>query len=406
MIGAGAPRIAVVGAGLVGLGTARALRTLLPRARIVIIEKEAQAGAHQSTHNSGVLHAGLYYAPGSLKAKLAVTGLRMMRAFCEANRIPHEVCGKLVVAVTRAEVPRLQALLARGVANGLHGLRWLDADAAREVEPEVRAQAALWVPEEGIVDYGAVVSALVAELAGSGVEFVYGMGVGLARSSGGSWTMQGGDREVTADFVVTCGGLHSDRLARLFGARTEVCIVPFRGDYFTLKPGRAHLVRHLIYPVPDPTFPFLGVHFTRMIGGGVECGPNAVLALDREGYEPWRVRARDAIDVLRFPGLWRFVARYPQAAWFEVRRAASRRLFADSLRMLVPALHDDDLVRGPSGVRAQAMRPDGTLVEDFAFASGPNSLHVINAPSPAATASLAIGAHVAELVVDALRATS
>jgi L-2-hydroxyglutarate oxidase len=389
----------VVGAGLVGLGAARALRRRYPEADITVLEKEHAPGQHQSTHNSGVLHAGLYYRPGSARARLAVRGIRLMKAFCERHGVAHELCGKIVVAADDAEIPRLRALHERGEANGLTGLRWLTEAEAKEREPAVRARAALLVPEEGIVDFAGVVRALAAELAGEGVRIVARAPVtGLTRI-GTEWAVRTGDAEpLTVDYVVTCAGLQSDRLARLAGARTRTRIVPFRGEYFTLRPEQASLVKHLIYPVPDPRLPFLGVHFTRMIGGGMECGPNAVLAFAREGYRASAFNLTDALDALTFPGLWRFAAQYPGVAWFELRRSMSRAVFARSLQRLVPDVTEADLEPGIAGVRAQAMRPDGTLVDDFEFVEGPMSLHVLNAPSPAATASLAIGEEIAARV--------
>ena len=392
-------RILVIGGGLVGLGTARALRSRFPDAHLAVVDKEPQFGAHQSTHNSGVMHCGLYYTPGSSRALLARRGIDLMRAFCASHGVVHETCGKLVVAAAQDEVPRLRALFERGTANGLQGLRWLSADEAREIEPHVNVVAAVHVPEEGIVDFRGVVDAIVVDLANSGVEMHTGATVSTIRRDGSEWRVQAGAHELQADFLVSCAGLHSDRLARMAGEHPTTRIVGFRGEYFVLKPERAHLVKHLIYPVPDPTFPFLGVHFTRLARGGVECGPNAVLALDREGYRPLAFKARDAASALSFPGLWRFMARYASTTVFELRRSLTKPLFVRSLQRLVPEVTADDLLPGPVGVRAQAMRPDGRLVEDFEFLESPGALHVINAPSPAATACLAIGEEVAARVV-------
>lgn len=391
-------RLAIVGGGLVGLGTAYALQRLGAGAQVVVWEKEPRAGAHQSTHNSGVLHAGLYYAPGSRKAKLAVRGIRMMSAFARAHGVAHEICGKVVVATSADELPRLERLHERGTANGLRGLERLTSEMVREREPHVRAVAALLVPEEGIIDYAGVVAALVREITAEGGEIALATPLEHARFEGDGWMLRSPDREERFDFVVNCGGLHADRVARLLGERPATRIVPFRGEYFEIRPERAHLVHHLVYPVPDPALPFLGVHFTRMIHGGVECGPNAVLALDREGYRRRDVRTRDALESLRFPGLWRFVARHARATAHELRRSASPRVFLRSLQRLVPELALADLRPGQVGVRAQAMRPDGTLVEDFDFVEARRALHVLNAPSPAATASLAIGEEIARRV--------
>jgi L-2-hydroxyglutarate oxidase len=387
-----------IGGGLVGLGTARALRTRFPAALLTVVEKEPLFGAHQSTHNSGVMHCGLYYTPGSSRAQLARRGIHLMREFCVSHDVLHETCGKLVVAASQEEVPRLRALFERGSANGLQGLRWLSADEARTIEPHAKVVAAVHVPEEGIVDYRGVIDALVTDLANAGVEMHAGAAVTGIKREGAGWLVTAGAHELQADFLVTCAGLHSDRLARMAGERPATRIVGFRGEYFVLKPERAHLVKHLIYPVPDPTFPFLGVHFTRLARGGVECGPNAVLALDREGYRPLAFKARDAASALTFPGLWRFMARYAGTTVFELRRSFNKPLFVRSLQRLVPEVTVDDLLPGPVGVRAQAMRPDGQLVEDFEFLESPGALHVINAPSPAATACLAIGEEVAARV--------
>ncbi|MGZ8375697.1 MAG: L-2-hydroxyglutarate oxidase [Gemmatirosa sp.] len=383
--------VAIVGAGLVGLATALKLSRARPDVRVTVLEKEARVAQHQSTHNSGVLHAGLYYAPGSRKARLAVDGIRQMTAFCREHDVRHETCGKVVVAVDDTEVPRLRTLLERGQANGLTGLRWLDGAALREIEPHAAGVAAVHVPEEGIVDYRGVADAMTRVLVASGVEVRTGAGVHALARREGRWHAETAGGALAADLIVNCAGLHSDRIARLAGVRPTIRIVPFRGEYFELRPERASLVRHLIYPVPDPGFPFLGVHFTRMIGGGVECGPNAVLAFKREGYRKRDVSATDLADALTFPGLWRFMARHPGMAASEVRRSFSRRLFAASLQRLVPEVHEDDLRPGGAGVRAQAMSSDGTLVQDFAFVHSDGALHVLNAPSPGATASLAIG---------------
>lgn len=388
----------VVGAGLVGLATARALLLARPGIGVKVLEKESSAGQHQSTHNSGVLHAGLYYAPGSAKARLAVEGIRQMTAFCREHGVAHEICGKLVVATDESELPRLRTLLERGTRNGLSGLRWLDGGAAKEIEPQVQALAAIHVPEEGIVDYAGVVRALEAEVRRLGGEVVTGAAVhGVVREAG-AWHVETAHGEVAAAYLVNCAGLHADRVAVLAGARPACRIVPFRGEYFRLRPQREGLVRHLIYPVPDPAFPFLGVHFTRLIHGGVEAGPNAVLALAREAYAKHSIRPGDAIEVATYPGLWRFLARYPRAALFELRRSFSRNLFARSLQRLVPAIQPSDLAPGGAGVRAQAMTPDGRLLDDFCFVEQEGALHVLNAPSPAATASLAIGTEIARRI--------
>lgn len=401
-----ARRVVVVGGGLVGLGAAYKMLRARPGLAVTVLEKEPAVARHQSGNNSGVLHAGLYYKPGSTKARLAVDGIRQMTAFCSAYGVPHEICGKLVVAVDEGELPRLRDLLERGRANGLAGLEWLGPERMREIEPHVGGVAAVRVPEEGIVDYPAVAAALAREIEAAGGRVVTGARVRALRRAGAAdhagWVAETTAGEMEADVLVNCAGLHCDRVAELAGERPALRIVPFRGEYFTLRPERAHLVRNLVYPVPDPAFPFLGVHFTRMIRGGVECGPNAVLALAREGYRKADVSPRDVADALTFPGLWRFLRRYPATSWGEVRRSFSKELFARSLRRLVPEVRAADLAPGGAGVRAQAMLPNGDLVQDFYLLSRPSALHVLNAPSPGATASLAIGDEIVRLLGERL----
>ena len=391
-------KIGIIGGGLVGLGTALALTQRDPRHEIVVLEKELGPAQHQSGHNSGVLHAGLYYKPGSMKARLAVNGIRQMSNFCAEHGVSHEICGKLVVACDETEVARLRDLHTRGKANGLTGLRWLSVAEIHEREPHVAGLAALLVPEEGIVDFPAAAAAMVRVLESFGGRL-------LCQSKVSRWIEQADGHllgtahsEWKFDFVINCGGLHCDRLAQLAGRRPDTRIVPFRGEYFKLRPAAAGLVRHLVYPVPNPAFPFLGVHFTRMIRGGVEAGPNAVLAMRREGYRKTDFSARDLTDSLTFSGLWRFLARYPKASFHEFATSLSRERFLRCLQRLVPELTAADLQPGCAGVRAQAMTPRGDLVQDFEFATGPRQLHVLNAPSPGATASLAIGEHIAALV--------
>ncbi len=393
--------VLIVGGGIVGLATAWRLGERFPGARITVLEKESEVGRHQTGHNSGVLHCGLYYRPGSVKARLAVEGIRQMVAFCRENGVAHEVCGKLVVAADESEVPRLSALEERGAANGLEGLRRLGREEMREIEPHVGGVAALRVPQEGIVDYAGVCAALVAKLSAAGARVVTGARARRLRREGAGWMVETGAGEFAADFLINCAGLHSDRVAQLAGERREVRILPFRGEYYQLRAERRHLVRNLIYPVPDPRFPFLGVHFTRLIHGGIEAGPNAVLAFAREGYRKTDFNARDLWDALTYRGFWRFLGRYPSMAWYELRRSFSRELFCRSLQRLVPEIEPGDLATGGSGVRAQAISPEGDLVQDFSFIARANALHVLNAPSPAATASLAIGAEIAAMAAQA-----
>jgi L-2-hydroxyglutarate oxidase len=391
-------RFAIIGGGIVGLAAAYRLAERFPDARIRVLEKEEGVGRHQTGHNSGVLHCGLYYKPGSTKARLAVAGIRQMVEFCRENSIPHEVCGKLVVAADESELPRLKGLLDRGTANGLEGLQWVHHEEMREIEPHVGGVAALRVPQEGIVDYPRVCEALVQKLGERGVEVVTRARLTQARRNGSGWVAETTAGAFEADFLINCAGLHCDRVAEAAGERREVRVVPFRGEYYKIRPERQHLVRHLIYPVPDPQFPFLGVHFTRLIHGGIEAGPNAVLAFAREGYRKIDFNAADLFDALSYRGLWRFLRRYPSMAWYELRRSFSREIFCQSLQRLVPEIRPDDLATGGSGVRSQVITPEGQIVQDFQLIARPNALHVLNAPSPAATASLAIGAEIAAMI--------
>jgi (S)-2-hydroxyglutarate dehydrogenase len=392
----------IVGGGIIGLATAYKLLEAQPGRRVIVLEKEATVAQHQSGHNSGVLHAGLYYMPGSLKARLAVDGIRQMKTFCQLYSVPHEICGKLVVATTEQELPRLEELMRRGIANGLSGLRMLPPAEAREREPHVRCMAAVLVREEGIADYIAVCDTLVDRIVESGGVVRTGTTVEAIASHADGWTIETRRGEVRGSYLINCAGLQCDRVARMAGETLDLRIVPFRGEYFKLRPEPRSLVNHLIYPVPDPAFPFLGVHFTRMIGGDVEAGPNAVLALAREGYHALTVNVRDAADALLFPGLWRFLRRYPTMIGYELRRSLSRRLFCASLQRLIPELQLDDLVPGSAGVRAQALASDGTLVQDFVIHQTSRSLHLLNAPSPGATAALAI----ADVLVSRLLAST
>lgn len=391
-------RICIIGGGIVGLATALQIQRRRPDAQLTLLEKEPGFGRHQSSHNSGVLHAGLYYKPGSVKARMAVQGIRLMTEFCREHGIAHEICGKLVVAVGGDEVPHLRNLHERGRQNGLAGLEWLEGHAIREIEPNVAGIAALRVPQEGIVDYGAVVLAMAAQAQGAGASLHTGSRVERILREGPGWRLLTGAGEHSADFIVNCAGLQCDRVSALAGETRSTRIVPFRGEYFKLKPERAHLVRNLVYPVPDPTFPFLGVHFTRLIHGGIEAGPNAILATAREGYRKTDVNLADLWDALAFPGLWRFMGRHAGMCRDELLRSFSKRRFCESLQRLVPSLTEDDLAPGGSGVRAQAMTRDGDLVQDFEIIERPNALHLLNAPSPAATASLAIGEEIARRV--------
>ena len=392
----------VIGGGIVGLATAwHLVRRRLGSVRL--LEKESAVAQHQSSHNSGVLHAGLQYRPGSEKARLARSGIRRMTEFCASRGIAHEVCGKLVVATDSTQLPRLEAMLDRGRANGLQGLRRLTPEEAREVEPHVHCVGALHVPEEGIVDFPGVCAALREELESDGCDIRTGAEVVQLRRSDGGWRIVSTSGEYASRIVVNCAGLHSDRIARMAGTSPPCRIVAFRGEYQRLAPEREHLVRHLIYPLPEPGFPFLGVHFTRRIHGGVDAGPNAVLAFAREGYDLATVNLRDMADAATFPGLWRFAFRHPRMVVRELAQSFDRRRFLSALQRLVPEITEEDLVPGASGVRAQAVLPDGDFVHDFLWVEGDGAVHVVNAPSPAATASLVIGEEVARRAEAQLR---
>jgi (S)-2-hydroxyglutarate dehydrogenase len=377
----------VIGGGIVGLATAYRFGERFPDAHIVVLEKEKALGRHQSGNNSGVLHAGIYYKPGSVKARLAVRGIRQMVEFCQQHAIPHEVCGKLVVASNREELPRLQDLFERGQQNGLRDLEMLGPERMKDIEPHVAGVAAIRVPEEGIVDYSRVCAVLAQQIHG---RVVTGAEVTRIRRNG-KWIVESSAGEFHSDVLVNCAGLQCDRVSEMAGLKREVRIVPFRGEYYKLRPGSQHLVRNLIYPVPDPKFPFLGVHFTRLIHGGIEAGPNAVLAFAREGYRKSDINIRDIVDAVSYSGLWAFLKKYPRMCFDELRRSFSKDLFCRSLQKLVPEVQVKDLEAGGAGVRAQALTPTGEMVQDFYIQRYANSIHVLNAPSPGATASLAIG---------------
>jgi L-2-hydroxyglutarate oxidase len=396
--------IAVAGGGIVGCATALALSESHPGLKVVVLEKETRLAAHQTGHNSGVIHAGLYYRPGSLKAQNCTTGREALYAFCAAHGIAHDRCGKVVVAVDERELPALDELERRGRANGLQGLERLDAARVREREPHAKALAGLFVPQTGIVDYTRVTEVMGELLRRRRGEIRLGtqLHTGQATADGVRLTTSAG--ELRARILVNCTGLHCDRVARRCGVDPGVRIVPFRGEYYEVRPERRDLVRHLIYPVPDPTLPFLGVHFTRLIDGTLEAGPNAVLAWKREGYRWQDVSPYDLADTLAFPGFWRLARRFWKIGAAEYRRSFSKRMFVASLQRLVPEVTAADVTRGGAGVRAQAIDRDGKLVDDFRIVATERMVHVLNAPSPAATASLSIGkvvaAEVEKLLVD------
>lgn len=391
-------KIGIIGGGILGLATAYKLNQFHPDLKIQVLEKETDLGQHQTTNNSGVLHAGLYYKPGSAKAKFAVQGIQEMVKFCQHHHIPHEICGKLVVATTPDEQPCLQTLFQRGMQNGLLGLRLLKGEELNEIEPFVQGIGGIHVPQEGIVDYKQVCNKLAQKIQQGGGQITTGAKVTGLKNIGSQWRILTSQGDFQADFVVNCAGLYCDRISQLAGESRTLRIIPFRGEYYKLKPARHYLVKNLIYPVPDPRYPFLGVHFTRLIQGGIEAGPNAVLALAREGYRKSYINVEELADILTYPGFWRLAAQYWQTGLEEMVRSFSKSLFCQSLQRLVPEIQMSDLEMGGSGIRAQAVFPDGEMAQDFCLVTRSNALHVLNAPSPAATASLAIGQEIVAII--------
>jgi len=399
----GATDVLVVGGGIVGLATARCL-ALEHELVVTVLEAESDLAAHQTGHNSGVVHSGLYYRPGSLKAELCVAGREALFAYAAEKGLPHERCGKVVVAVTEEELPRLEELERRGRANGLTGLERLDAAGVREREPHAAGIAGLWVPETGITDYRAVAEAYAADVRAAGGDVRIASPVRRIRASSRQVVVDAGGDRLSARFLVGCAGLESDRLARRAGLDPAVRIVPFRGDYFVLAPEARALVRNLVYPVPDPELPFLGVHLTRGVDGSVEAGPSAVLSFRREGYSRTAFSLRDTLSTLSFPGFWRMAPRWARTGFGELRRAFDKGAFVAALQRLVPEIRAEHLAPGGCGIRAQALDRQGKLLDDFALEERESMIHVLNAPSPAATASLAIGARIAGRVAERFEA--
>lgn len=387
--------IAIIGGGIVGLATAMALAE---RFSVVVLEAEDAIARHQTGHNSGVIHSGLYYKPGSLKAELCTAGRRALVRFCEQEGLPFKPCGKLVVASEETELPALDELERRGLANGLAGLRRLSRAEMRAHEPHVVGVAGLLVPETGIVDYVAVSRAFAHRIRRAGGEIRTSSRVQAVHLNTDAVVVETARGAVESRFLVNCAGLQCDRVARLCGLQPDIRIIPFRGEYYAVRPARRHLVERPIYPVPDPRFPFLGVHFTPLVGGGLEAGPNAVLAFQREGYRRTSFSLRDTLETLRFPGFWRLAGRYWRTGCEETVRSFSKRLFVRALKRLVPEIQPADIEPAGAGVRAQAVDRRGRLLDDFHILEGERSVHVLNAPSPAATASISIGRYVAERV--------
>lgn len=395
--------LTIVGAGIIGLATALKIIEAHPGAKLLIIEKESQVARHQTGHNSGVIHSGLYYRPGSVKAATCVAGRKALLEFCDRNGVPYEICGKIVVATSQDEVPRLEELHRRGVANGLQGIEALGPEKLKEFEPHAAGVKALHVPDTGIIDYNKVAQAYAANIRASGGEIRLSHRMLGVLERGGEIVLLTSAGDYRTRHVINCAGLQSDLLAKIMGAGDHSAneethqIIPFRGEYYKLKPEKYFLVRNLIYPVPDPAFPFLGVHFTRMINGGVEAGPNAVFAFAREGYRKLDINAADLWRTVYFKGFWAMAAKHWRTGFGELYRSLNKRAFVRALQKLLPAITAKDLLPGGSGVRAQAVSASGALVDDFIIRRSRSAIHVLNAPSPGATASLAIGESIAAM---------
>ena len=388
---------AVIGGGILGLSVAMTLVRRQPGIKLVVLEKEAQLALHQTGRNSGVIHSGIYYKPGSFKARFAREGNRSMIDFCREHGIAHEVCGKVIVATSQEELPLLDGLHRRGLENGLAATK-LSGEEVQEIEPHVRCFGGIKVPSTGIVNYRSVCAKYAELIQESGGRVETGVEIKTIRGNDGGYLLETTTGEIEAGFLVNCGGLHSDRIAQRAGVSSNAKIVPFRGEYYELVPGKRHLVRGLIYPVPNPEFPFLGVHFTKMIDGSVHAGPNAVLAFKREGYRKTDLNCVDLLETLTYGGFWKLARKHYKEGIKEMYRSLSKKAFARSLQQIIPGIEESDLVPTHAGVRAQALSPDGKLVDDFLIVNGRNSIHLCNAPSPAATASLEIGNAVANKV--------
>jgi len=393
--------LTIIGGGILGLATALKLIRAHPNLRLLILEKEAELARHQTGNNSGVIHSGLYYRPGSLKARSCVTGRRELMAFCDDNAIPYEICGKVVVATSQEELPRLEELHRRGIANGLKDLQMIGPERLKELEPHATGIKGLHVPETGIIDYKKVAAAYAEKIRDAGGDIRLSQRVVGILDRPEEIVLQTSGGDYRTKHLINCCGLQSDIVAQMMGgdnnSEEEHRIIPFRGEYYKIAPERQFLVRNLIYPVPDPTFPFLGVHFTRMAKGGVEAGPNAVFAYAREGYRHTDINLSDLWRTISFKGFWAITGKYWQTGFGELYRSLSKSAFVRALQKLLPEIRESDLVPGGAGVRAQAVSASGALVDDFVIRQTRNAIHVLNAPSPGATASLAIGQQICEM---------
>ena len=392
--------IAIIGGGILGLSTAMQLMERAPNWRVAVIEKEAQLAMHQTGHNSGVMHSGIYYRPGSHKAQFCVAGLNNMVKFCDENEIEYQQCGKVIVALNESELGRLQDLFERGTANGVPDLEIVGPERLKEIEPHTVGMRALWAPHTGIVDFTKVAAAFANKFQQAGGDIFTGAALKKITNMTGSVALETTKGTLQAKHLINCAGLYADKVATMTGEKLGVKIIPFRGEYYTLRPESHYLVSGLIYPVPDPQFPFLGVHFTRNIKGHVEAGPNAVMALRREGYRKRDFSLGESMANLAYPGFWKMAAKYWKIGMGEVYRSFNKRVFLHDLQRLIPEIRNSDLDSGGSGVRAQAVARDGSLLDDFSIIQGRDAIHVLNAPSPGATSSLAIGDHIAGLAVE------
>jgi (S)-2-hydroxyglutarate dehydrogenase len=389
----------IVGGGIVGLATAYALKQAEDNSSILILEKESGPAHHQTGRNSGVIHSGVYYIPGSLKAELATRGSRRIIEFCQEYKIPYELCGKVIVATDESELDYLNTLSYRGKENGL-SVRLIGKEELKEIEPHVSGKSALYVPEAGIVNYKKISEVLVEILQQSGVEILFNHKVQSIFSDSNQCQVETSEKSFKSDYLINCGGLFSDVIAKSSGVKLEHKIVPFRGEYYELIPEKRYLTKNLIYPVPNPNFPFLGVHFTRMIDGSIHAGPNAVLSLKREGYHKFSFNAEDAWSTFTYKGFWKLAGKHWKEGFKELHRSLSKAEFVKSLQKLIPDISANDLVPSPAGVRAQALYPDGSLVQDFLIKHDGRTVHICNAPSPAATSSLEIGRVISENVIN------
>lgn len=389
--------VAIIGGGIIGLSTALWLTERYPRSRVVVIEKEKELAVHQTGHNSGVIHSGIYYRPGSQKARFCVSGVEYLTRFCEANDIEYERCGKVIVATNESELGRLEDLHQRGTANGVEGLEMIGPERLKEIEPHATGIKALYSPGTGIVDYRKVANAYADNLSANGGEILTDSEVRNIRRSAGSIFLETTRGSLESKYLINCAGLHADKVARMMGVSPDVRIIPFRGEYYTLNPQSRHLVKALIYPVPNPRFPFLGVHFTRNAHGEVEAGPNAVLAFAREGYRKTNFNAGETLGTLGYPGFWAMTMKHWRTGVGEMHRSFMKSVFLHDLQRLLPEVKGTDLVSGGSGVRAQAVDKSGRLLDDFSIQETEGAIHVLNAPSPGATSSLSIGEHIVSL---------